>query len=205
MKCGMELTKTQRNFFADLDLDAALAAGEGKVHFDFTHKDHIIVVEAYCSCDADIIVRHKDKAGFVHEPDGHLSVFNIPDTTNVSAEKVLRMVYEEAVKPVASQLKQAWLDTPYVEWWHVSVGWSYTEFSTATEEARYLIRVTESPDDESDTVAELFMSGAQIHTFTIPQPYHNEHTAHSLRNLADAITEAWRDAVLADYDEEESK
>lgn len=53
----MELTKAQRNFFADLDLDKALAAGDGKVHFDFHHKGHTIAVEAYCSCDADIIVR----------------------------------------------------------------------------------------------------------------------------------------------------
>jgi hypothetical protein len=201
----MELTKDRRNFFADLDLDKALAAGGGKVHFDFPHKGHAIAVEAYSSCDADIIVRRKAKDGVVHEPDKRLSMFNIPDTTNVSAQKVLRMVYEEATKPVDSQLKQAWLDTPYVERWYVSVRGSYTEFSTNTEEARYLIKVTESPDDESDTVAELFMSGAQIHTFTISQPYHNEHTAHSLLNLADAITEAWRDAVLAQYDEGESK
>lgn len=49
------------------------------------------------------------------------------------------------------------------------------------------------------------MSGAQIHTFTIPQTYHNEHTANSLRDLAEAINEAWRDAVRADYNEEEPK
>lgn len=175
------------------------------MHFEFTHKDHIIAVEAYCSCDADIIVRHKDKAGVVSAPDKRLSLHNIPDTTNVSAKKVLRMVYEGAVNPVNVQLKQAWLDTPYVERWHVSVQSAYTEFSTRIEEVSYTIVVAESPDDESDTVAELFMSGARIHTFAIPQPYHNGQTAQSLRNLADAINEAWRDAVLADHDEEESK
>lgn len=40
----MKLTKAQRDFFADLDLDKALAAGGGKVHFDFPHKRHIITV-----------------------------------------------------------------------------------------------------------------------------------------------------------------
>ena len=81
----MPLTKTQRNFFASLDLDAALAAGEGKVHFDFTNKDYTIAVEAYSTCDADIIVRRKAKSGVVSAPDRRLSLLNIPDTTNVSA------------------------------------------------------------------------------------------------------------------------
>lgn len=201
----MELTNARRNFFADLDLDKALAAGCGKVHFDFTHKGHTISVEAYCSCDADIIVRRKAKDGVVHTPDKSLSMFNIPDTTNVSAQKVLRMVYEEAAKPVDFQIKQAWLDTPYVEQWYVSVRGSYTEFSTDTEEASYLIKVTESPDDKSDTVAELFISGSQIHTFTIPQPYPSDRTSKSLLYLAEAINVAWRDAVLSEHNEEESK
>ena len=201
----MELTKTQRNFFADLDLNKALAAGEGKVHFDFPHKGHIIAVEAYCSCDADIIVRRKDKAGVVSAPDKRLSIFNIPDTMNVAAEKVLRMVYGEAANPVNAQLKQAWLTTPYVERWHVSVRGPRTEFTATDGEDQYLIEVTASPDDASDTVAELFLAGTQIHTFTIPQPYYNGQTAQSLLNLAEAITEAWRDAVLAESDEGESK
>lgn len=198
----MEMTKVQRNFFADLDLDWAIKAGEGKVHFDFTHKDYIISVEAYCSCDADIIVRHKDKSGVVSAPNKRLSMYNIPDTTNVSAEKVLRMAYAEAVNPGNSQLQQAWLDTPYVEQWHVYGRGTYTEFTTHTEAAQYRIEVTESPDDESDTVAELFVSGAQIYTFIIPQPYHNGQTARSLLDLAEAITEAWRDALLDQPDGE---
>ena len=192
----MELTKAQQNFLADLNLDAALAAGAGKVHFEFTHKNHIVTVEAYCSCDADIIVRRKDGAGVVSAPDGYLSLFDIPNTTNVSAEKVLRAVYEKALTPVDSQLKRAWLDTPYVELWHVSVQGACTEFSTDTEDARYNIEVTKSPEDGTATVAELSMSGAQIHTFIIPQPYPNAQTARSLLELAESITEAWREAVL---------
>lgn len=201
----MELTKEQRDFFAELDFDKALAAGDGKVHFDFTHKNHNITVEAYCSCDADIVVRRKAKGGVVTGPDNSLSMFNIPDTTNVSAEKVLRMVYEAATTPVDSPLKQAWRDTPYVDQWNVSVRWSCTAFSTDIEEAQYMIEVTESPDDESITVAELFLSGDQIHTFTIPQPYIRDQTAKSLMNLAEALNAAWRDAVLSEYNEEESK
>ena len=201
----MELTKAQRNFFAALDLDAALAAGKEKVHFDFTHKDHTISVEAYSTCDADIIVRRKAKAGVAAAPDKLLSLFNIPDTTNVSAEKVLRMVHAEASTPVDSQLKQAWLDTPYVERWHVSVRRSCTKFTTNTEEAWYVIIVTESPEDESHTVAELFISGAKIHTFTISQPYHTDLTAQILLNLAEAINAAWSEAVLDNCNEGESK
>ena len=192
----MELTKTQRNFFADLDLDKALAAGEGKVHFDFPHNGHIISVEAYCSCDADIIVRRKDKAGVVSAPDKRLSLFNIHGTTNVAAKKVLRIVYSD---PVDSQLKQAWLDTPYVERWNVSVQGAHTEFSTMCGDARYTIEVSANINDAGATVAELFLEGTQIHTFTIPQPYYNGHTAQSLRNLAEAITEAWRGAVLDEH------
>lgn len=192
----MELTKTQRNFFADLDLNKAIAAGEGKVHFAFTHKAHTVTVEAHSTCDADIIVRRAANAGVVSGPDKRLSMFNIPDTTNVSAEKVLRMVYEEASTHVDSKIKQAWLDTSYVERWQVSVLDSCTEFSTNTGKTKYLIEVTESPDDGNATAAELFRSGDSICTFTIPQPYNSDQTAQSLLDLAEAITEAWRDAVL---------
>lgn len=192
----MDLTKTQRNFFADLDLNKAIAAGEGKVNITFTHKASTITVEAHSTCDADIIVRRAAKVGVASYPDTRLSLFNIPNTMNVSAEKVLRMVYEEASTHVASKIKQAWLDTSYVERWHVSVLDSCTEFSTNTGETKYLIEVTESPDDDSATVAELFRSGDSICTFTIQQPYNSDHTAQSLLNLAEAITEAWRDAAL---------
>lgn len=43
----MELTKAQLDFFADLDLDSAIKAGEGKVHFTFTHKGHVVEVAAH--------------------------------------------------------------------------------------------------------------------------------------------------------------
>lgn len=201
----MKLTKAQRDFFADLDLGKAIAAGEGKVHFDFTHKEHIVEVAVFCSCDADIVVKRKGKAGAALCPDTDLCLLNIPGTTNVSATVVLRTVRAEANKPEYSQLKKAWLDTPYVKRWHVFVREASTEFTTKTEEARYLIAVTESPDDGGDTVVKLFVSGAQIYTFSIPQPYRNDPTAQSLLNLAEAITEAWRYVVLDEYDEEDSK
>lgn len=201
----MELTKAQRNFFADLDLDKAIAAGEGKVHFEFNHKGCVVEVAVFCSCDADIIVKPKDDAGNVSCPATNLCLLNIPDTTNVSGPEVLRMVHAEAGKSEYSPLKQAWLATPYVERWHVDVRWSCTAFSTNTGEAQYLIEVTESPDDDSVTVAELFLSGDQIYTFTIPQPYRSDQTAQSLLNLAEAINEAWRDAVLGETYGEESK
>ena len=201
----MELTKEQRDFFADLDLDKAVSAGGGKVHFDFPHKDHTITVEAYSTCDADIIVRRKAEDDVVLPPDKRLSLFNIPDTTNVSGPEVLRMVHEEAGKSEYSALKQAWLDTPYVEKWNVTVRWACAAFSTDIEEDQYTIEVTESPDDDSVTVAELFLSGAQIYTFTIPQPYPSDHTAKSLMNLAESINIAWRNAVLSEHNEEDSK
>lgn len=37
----MELTKAQ------LDLGSAIKAGEGKVHFTFTHKGHVVEVAAH--------------------------------------------------------------------------------------------------------------------------------------------------------------
>lgn len=201
----MELTKEQRNFFADLDLDKALAAGEGKVHFDFRHKGRIVEVEAFCSCDADIVVKHTDRAGKAAHPDTELCLLNIPGTTNVAATAVLRMVHAEAGKSEYSPLKKAWLATPYVELWGVSVRWSCTEFSIDIEDDRYMIEVTESPDDDSVTVAELSLSGDPIYTFTIPQPYPSDQTAKSLMNLAEAITLAWRGAVLDETYGEESK
>lgn len=201
----MELTKEQRNFFADLDLDKALAAGEGKVHFDFTHKGRIVEVAVFCSCDADIVVKPKYKAGNEPCPDTGLCLLNIPGTTNVSGPEVLRMVHAEANKSGYSPLKKAWLATPYVDRWDVSVRWSCTAFSTDIEEVQYTIEVTESPDDDSVTVAELSLSGDPIHTFTIQQPYHRAQTAKSLMNLAETINVAWRDAVLSEYNEEESK
>ena len=201
----MKLTKEQRNFFADLELDKVIAAGEGKVHFDFTHKGCVVEVAVFCSCDADIIVKPKDSAGNVQCPDTHLCLLNIPDTTNVSGPEVLRMVHAEACKPEYSALKKAWLATPYVERWEVAVRWSCTAFSTAIEDVQYTIDVTESPDDDSVTVAELFLSGDPIYTFTIPQPYLRDQTAKSLMDLAEAINVAWCDAVLSERNEEESK
>lgn len=201
----MKLTKEQRNFFADLDLDKAIAAGAGKVHFEFDHKGCVVEVAVFCSCDADIIVKPKDSAGNAPCQDTHLCLLNIPHTTNVSGPEVLRMVHAEAGKPEYSALKKAWLATPYVERWKVAVRWSCTVFSTDIEEVQYTIDVTESPDDDSVTVAELFLSGDQIYTFTIPQPYRRAPTAKSLMDLAEEINVAWRDAVLSDYDAEESK
>lgn len=201
----MELTKEQRNFFADIDLDKAIAAGEGKVHFDFKHKGCVVEVAVFCSCDADIIVKPKANAGNASCPAANLCLMNIPGTTNMSGPEVLRMVHAEAGKPEYSPLKKAWLDTPYVERWNVAVRWSCTAFSTDIEEVQYTIDVTESPDDDSVTVAELFLAGDQIYTFTIPQPYTRDQTAKSLMNLAEAINVAWRDAVLCEYNEEESK
>lgn len=201
----MELTKKQRNFFADLDLDKALAAGDGKVNFNFHHNGHVVEVAVFCSYNADIIVKRMDKAGRASYPDRDLCLMNIPDTMNVSATAVLRRVHEAAGTPSIELLKQAWLDTPYVERWHVSVREASTEFTTDTGDAQYMIAVAESPDDDSDTGAELFVCGVPIHTFTIPQPYHNDQTSLSLLDLAESITEAWRYAVLADIKEEESK
>lgn len=201
----MELTKEQRNFFADLDLDKAIAAGEGKVHFDFHHKGCVVEVAVFCSCAADIIVKPKGTAGNTSCPDTNLCLLNIPNTTNVSGPEVLRMVHAEAGKPEYSQLKKAWLATPYVERWEVAVRWSCTAFSINIEEDQYTIEVTESPDDDSVTVAELFLSGDPIYTFTIPKPYRTVQTVQSLSNLAEAITLAWRDAVLNETYVEESK
>ena len=102
----MELTKEQRNFFADLDLDKAIAASEGKVHFDFPHKGRIVEVAVFCSCDADIIVKPKGNAGNASCPDTNLCLLNIPDTTNVSGPEVLRRVHAEACKSEYSTLKK---------------------------------------------------------------------------------------------------
>ena len=201
----MKLTKEQRNFFADLDLDKALAAGEGKVHFNFNHKGCVVEVAVFCSCDADIIVKPKNTAGNTSCPNTNLCLLNIPDTTNVSGPEVLRMVHAEAGKSEYSPLKKAWLDTPYVERWNVSVRWSCIAFSTNSEEFQYTIEAIESPDDDSVTVAELFLSGDQIYTLTIPQPYPSDPTAESLTNLAEAINAAWHDAVLSECNEEEPK
>jgi hypothetical protein len=201
----MELTKEQRNFFADLDLDKAISAGEGKVHFDFNHKGRVVEVAVFCSCDADIIVKHKDKAGHASYPDMNLCLLNIPDTTNVAGPEVLRRVHAEAGKSEYSPLKQAWLSTPYVELWDVSVRWSCTSFSTDREGVQYTIEVTESLDDDSVTVAELSLPDDQIHTFTIPKPYDSDPTAKSLMDLAKSIDVAWRDAVLSESNEKESE
>lgn len=201
----MKLTKAQRDFFKDIDLPAALAAGEGKVHFAFPHKGCIVEVSVFYECSADITVQRKPGDGWASYTDTDLTLLNIPDTSNVSGPAVLRMVHAAANKPEYSPLKQAWLATPYVEQWYVSVNGSCTEFSNRDEEGQYTIEVSEDPDDSIVTVAELFLSGELIHAFTIQRPYPNRQTVRSLLKLAEAITEAWRDAVLFDYDEGESK
>lgn len=201
----MELTKEQRNFFADLDLDKAIAAGEGKLHFQFTHKDHVVFVEVYSMSEADITVWRKVPEGEDLISDRELSLFSIPNSRNVSGPEVLRRVHAEAGKSEYSTLKKAWLATPYVERWEVAVRWSCTAFSINIDEVQYTIEVTESPDDDSVTVAELALSGDPIYTFTIPQPYRTVQTVQSLLNLTEAITLAWRDAVLDETYGEESK
>ena len=201
----MELTREQRNFFADLDLDKALAAGEGKVHFEFNHKGCVVEVAVFCSCDADIIVKTKDNEGNASGQATNLCLLNIPNTTNVAGPEVLRRVHAEARKSEYTPLKKAWLATPYVERWNVAVRWSCTAFSTDIGEVRYTIEVAESSDDESATVAELFLDDTQIHTFTIQQPYLRSQTAKSLMDLTEVINVAWRDAVLLECNDEETK
>lgn len=201
----MKLTKAQREFFENMDLDGALEAGEDKVRFNFSHNGRIITVEAHETCCANVIVEYKDKAGSMFATDKSLSLFNIPGTMNVPATLVLRMVYEAAAKKNDSMLKRAWLDTPYVEQWDVSAQGACIEFTFKSGKDQYLIEASEDPNNAGVTVAELFMDGSLIHTFNIQQRYLNRQTAQNMFDLADAITEEWRDTVLAEYNEEKSK
>lgn len=201
----MELTKAQRDFFADLDLDSATKAGEGKVHFNFAHKDYIVEVAVYGACEADITVNHKPGEGLTSGPCMDLTLLNIPGTENVSGPAVLRMVYEAANKPEYSILKKAWLDTPYVELWPVDVMGSRVKFSYQDGPVCYELWASKSQEITGTATVELLVDCELTHTFRIPMRYIMKPTPQSVLELANAITLAWRDAVLDETYGEESK
>lgn len=196
----MELTQAQRDFFADLDLGSAIKAGEGKVHFDFDHKGHVVEVSVYGACEADITVKPKPGEGRVSYTDSGLALLNIPGTENVSGSAVLRMVYEAANTPKYSQLKKAWLATPYVERWPVDVMKSRVKFSFQDGPVCYELWASKSQEIMDTTTVELLVDWELVHTFLLPMRCIRNPTAQFVFELAHAITVAWRDEVA-----EESK
>lgn len=196
----MELTKAQRDFFVDLDLDSAIKAGEGKVNFDFTHKGRVVEVAVYGACEADITVQHKPGEGRGTYPDPSLTLLNIPGTENVPGPAVLRMVYEAANKPEYSQLKKAWLATPYVERWPVDVMGSRVKFSFQDGSVCYELWASKSLAIPDTATVELLVDWELAHTFMLPIRYIRKPTAHFVHELAHAITVAWSAEVA-----EESK
>lgn len=196
----MELTQAQRNFFADLDLDSATKAGEEKVHFDFSHKGSIVEVAVYGACEADITVTHKPVEGRSAYVDSALSLLNIPGTENMSGPAVLRMVHAEANKSEYSQLKRAWLDTPYVQQWSVDVFGSRIKFSWQSVPVCYELWASKTPGIPDTTTVGLLVDWEQVHTFQLPMRYSVKLSAQFMFELANAITTAWRDEVA-----EESK
>lgn len=196
----MELTQVQRDFFADLDLASATKAGEEKVQFDFLHKGRIVEVAVYSGCEADIRVKHRPEGGRVTCIDPALSLPNIPGTVNMSGPAVLRRVHAEANKPGDPQLKRAWLDTPYVELWPVDVMGARVKFSWQDAPVCYELWASKAQDIPDITTVDLLVDWERAHTFLLPLRCPKKPTAEFVFELAEAITEAWRDAVA-----EESK
>lgn len=195
----MELTKAQRNFFADLDLDSAIKAGEGKVHFEFPHKGHVVAVGVYGSCEADITVKHKPREGQV---DLDLTLLNIPGTENMSGPAVLRMVHAEANKSEYALLKEAWQDTPDVDLWPVDVMGSRVKFSWHDDLICYELWASKSQETPDTTTVELLADWEQVHTFLLPMRCPQKPTAQSVYVLANTINKAWRAVMREEYDDE---
>lgn len=191
----MELTKAQREFFQDLDVEAAIKAGEGKLHFEFPHKGHDVFVETYSMSAADLTVRRRIPEGGYLIVDRELSLLNIPDSQNVSGPALLRQLYEAANPPVDMALKDAWRNTPYVRSWEVSQHVSCTSFKTVQDGVLYTLYAAKGPDDAEQTSVELRVAGNLVHTLTLPVVYRSRPTARDLLALADIITQAWREAV----------
>ena len=91
----MKLTQTQLSFFRDLDVSEAVKHGEGRVQFTFTHKGREVDVRPYSSGGGDIIVRLDTSREGRLLVDLDLSLFDIPETKNLSGPAMLKLLRDE--------------------------------------------------------------------------------------------------------------
>lgn len=190
----MKLTQEQSDFFKDLDLDKAIACGEGRVQFDFTHKDRAVDVRAYSSGKGDIIVCRGTAEEDRLLADRNLSLLDIEGTENMSGPAMLQMLHDAANNPGPGPLKEIWLSTPSVKEWLVDVLGSRIRFSCQEGSAAYELWAHKAQEIQDTTVVELMPDGERVHTFLLPMGYRKP-TAQFVLKLAAVITEAWYDEV----------
>ena len=190
----MNLTQEQFDFFKDLDLDKAIACGEGQVQFDFIHKDRVVVVQPHRTEDADIVVHPPIEDDDGTRVDPTLSLLGIPGTSNVSGPVLLSLLHEAVCNRPISLLKAARLNTPLVTEWPVDVLGSHIRFSYQVGSTTYELQVHEAQEIQGTVVVELMVDGKRVHTFLLPMGYRKP-TAQSVLTLANAITGAWCDEV----------
>lgn len=196
----MKLTNEQYEFFKDLNLSQAIEHGEGLVRFTFPHNDRIVEVQPHSLGEADILVHEAGAGDDSTRIDRALSLFDIPDTSNMSGPTLLKQLHNVVHNRNAYLLKEAWIGTPYVEQWPVDVFGSRVKFSFHDEVVCYELWASKSREIMDTATVELLVDWKLTHTFLIPMRYIMKPTAQFVFELAQAITEAWRDEV-----KEESK
>lgn len=187
----MNLTQEQFNFFKDLDVSEAVAHGEGKVSFTFSHKGHMVKVQPYDLEDADILVHGKGVEGGRPLIDQSLSLLGVPGTKNMSGPALLQLVHEAVHSRPAPGVVEAWLNTPYVKQWPVDVLGSRIRFSYQDGSVTYELWAQEAPEIQETTVVELLVDGGRVHTFLLPMRYPRHPSTQFVCELAHTATKVW--------------
>lgn len=191
----MNITDEQYEFFKDLDVSEAVKHSDGRIHFAFPYKGRMVEVQPYRRGDADIVVHAKKEAEYQIPIDQSLSLFDIPETENVSGPALLTMLHEAVHKHPKSVIRETWFDTPYVKRWPVDVVGSSIRFSYQEGSAGYELLVHEAQEAQETTTVVLLVDGRQIHTFLLPLKFPSKITALFVFELANAISTAWRDEI----------
>lgn len=191
----MNLTNEQYNFFKDLDVSEAVKHSVGKIHFTFPYNGRVVEVQTYRRWNADILVHSEQETGGEILVDRSLSLFDIPESENISGQELLKQLYEVVHNRPAFLFREAWMNTPYVKEWSVDVLGSRIRFSFQDGPVGYELCAHESPEFKATTTVELLVDGERVHTFLLPMGYHRRPTAQFVYWLSNAITVAWRDEV----------
>lgn len=189
----IKLTNEQYEFFKDLDVSEAVKHSDGRIHFAFPYKGRMVEVQPYRRGDADILVHPEKETEYRISIDQSLSLFDIPETENVSGPALLERLREAVCNHPASVLKEAWLNTTYVKQWSVVMLGPNIMFSYQNGSVTYELWAHETQEIQETTTVVLMVNGQQVHTFLLPMRYHSQPSALFVYELANAVTTAWRD------------
>lgn len=191
----MKLTNEQYEFFKDLDVSEAVKHGEGRVLFTFPHRGRVVEVNPCSLWNSDILVRHEIAEDDSIRIDRSLSLFDIPETENLSGPALLKLLYDAVHSRPESLFRTAWINTPHVKQWPVDVLGTRIRFAYQNGSVTYELWAHEAQEIQEVTTVVLLVGGQQVHTFLLPMRYCRQPSVQFVYELANAVAAAWRDEV----------